>query len=476
VGSTWELFGDGTLPVIPLGAALYLSPDSDLLANVTTTQPNSLPSNASSGIFLTPQTTMPVTGEIWGVILKYSCSEVNKLDEFTILNRRINSSNSGYVPSSVFTYNFSDPNSTANDFQYFYTLDDNSSISVLSQVFDGPGINVIGFAEIGLSTGFATLLEDAGSWGYIESFVQNGVQNENGTLPSYNGLEDVEVFEFALWQTFRNEPDSTYHDWAYVENPIPELTGEYSDPQNPTNDPAYNGSMAAIGVRCTSSTVTGTATVNGLAGTFTDFVRKDPVIGQYDNAAVPRFSLSPAFLFLQLNSSYNEMLWLDLGTLLPGEFPRFGNYSVNYTLISTDMVWMGPLYVAANEPLLLDSSTPGVLTQYTSLMQSADLANALIAAYQQYAIQLMFLGEKDGNEAWLNSQVTAAVPWTLLTSGGGVPPLFVVVTMLIWAVACAGLSLAYGFQRRWSDSFDDCYLYCYCRDLRLDPLDVIREP
>jgi hypothetical protein len=473
VGRAWEQWGFALPPIIPLGAALYVTPHSDLVMNVT--KPNSFPSNASSGIFLTPQAIIPVTGKMWGVILNYSCSGVNKLDEFTILNRRINSSNPAYIRPSEFN---NDPRYDDTDVQYFYTLDDNSSISVLSELRTFPETNVFGFAEIGISTGFNTLLEDAGSWGYVPTYT---FQNEDNLLPSYSGLEDEEVFEFALWQTYWNPADSSDHSWIHVENAIPELTNEYSQPQNPNGDPLYNGSMAAIGVRCTSSTVTGTATVNGLTGTFTDFARDDPLTAEDADGddvtyapAVPRFSLGPSFMFLQLNSSNDAMLWLDLGELTE-KFPPFGNYSVNYTLVSTGMSWLEPLFTAANEPHLLSYTTQGV-TEYTSLIQTPDLADALVAAYQQYAIQLMFLGESEPNGAWLNDQVTSAVPWTLLTAGGGVPPLFVVVTMLIWAVGCAGLSLMYGFRPRWSDSFDDYYLYRYCAELELDLLEIMKDP
>jgi hypothetical protein len=58
-----------------------------------------------------------------------------------------------------------------------------------------------------------------------------------------------------------------------------------------------------------------------------------------------------------------------------------------------------------------------------------------------------------------SNNVTAAIPWTLLQAGGGVPPLLIVITMVIWAVGCASLSLVYGFRERWAGSFDDEYLY-----------------
>jgi len=48
-----------------------------------------------------------------------------------------------------------------------------------------------------------------------------------------------------------------------------------------------------------------------------------------------------------------------------------------------------------------------------------------------------------------NENVTSAVPWTILQAGGGgVLPLLIIITMVIWAVGCAVLSLIYGFRKR----------------------------
>lgn len=79
-----------------------------------------LPDDASSRIFFAPQASVPVTGNIWGLLCTYRCSEVSE-DHFTILNRRINTSEPAYIQPTVY-YNSS--------VDYFYTID-GSSISVL---------------------------------------------------------------------------------------------------------------------------------------------------------------------------------------------------------------------------------------------------------------------------------------------------------------------------------------------------------
>jgi hypothetical protein len=118
LNATFLLWGLGSTPAIPSGATIYVQPNSSIMANVS--RPNTLPSNAQE-IFLTAQAPVPITGRIWGVVLNYNCSVVHRLDEFTILNRRINSSNPAYVQPSTYQ-NVSDIGYFYTGFQYVYTM------------------------------------------------------------------------------------------------------------------------------------------------------------------------------------------------------------------------------------------------------------------------------------------------------------------------------------------------------------------
>lgn len=198
-----QLWGLDSAPTVPSGAALYVPRNSSIIANVS--KPNMLPSDAME-VFLTAQASVPITGSIWGLVLKYNCFEVHNLDEFTILNRRINSSNPAYVQFPVYN---------ATDIAYFYTLDDGSSISVLSQLRTGL-INVVAFADVGMSTGMGSILKHTEPWGYTGA---------------NSGLDQEEVFEMALWQTFWNVPGTTGN-YINVQDPIPELEDQHDDPYN----------------------------------------------------------------------------------------------------------------------------------------------------------------------------------------------------------------------------------------------------
>lgn len=163
------------------------------------------------------------------------------------------------------------------DIVYYYTLEDGLSILVLSQLNNFP-INVIGFAKVGTSTGMGGLLNNTELLGYISAKL---------------GLDQEEVFEFALWQAFWNPPGITGN-FTNVQDPIPELEDQHTLSINPWGSGhAWNGNMSAVGIRCTSSSVTGSAIVNGLAGTYTDFERVDPVPSN-----TPTFSLGVPLMFL----------------------------------------------------------------------------------------------------------------------------------------------------------------------------------
>jgi hypothetical protein len=104
--------------------------------------------------FSPPQAAVPLTGSVWGLVLKYSCTGIHQLTDFTILNRRINSTN----PASV--HNYTDVSgSPVGNVEYYYVLDDGASINVLSQLWVQviPPANIYAFTEIGLSAEFDSI-------------------------------------------------------------------------------------------------------------------------------------------------------------------------------------------------------------------------------------------------------------------------------------------------------------------------------
>ena len=476
---TWPT---NTKSEIPLAAAVYVASGSELIMKTST--PNVLPMDASSGIFLAPQAEVPITGHIWGLVVKYNCTPVHRLSQFTILNRRVDSTNPAYVSPETYSDASSDDSSFASvdtDIHYFYTLDDGSSISVLSQLGVN-AVNIIGFAEVGLSTGFGNLVESSASWGYNRSCVFCGDSFEKDvSIPTYSGLDEDDVFEMALWQTYFNVPGITGN-FTEVQDDIPELENEHTQPKNPFgendgNAYPWNGNMKAIGVRCTSSSVTGTAKVNGFTGSFSDFERQDPYSDGNIPPNPPRLGLGIPLMFLQTNQDES---FLNFGGLNRSAFERLANYSVNYTVVNVGYEWLKPLIVAGGLHLNL-STTAQQFDYYHTLVQASHLQRALTFAYQQYAVQLMFQGSSSIDDKWMNSGVASAVPWTFIRAANpGVPPVFILVTMLLWAFGCTCLAIVYGFRKRCSQTFDDRFLFAFIRDprnagLRLDSDFLVAE-
>lgn len=455
--STCQQWEAARLPTLPLNAALYVPPGSKTVPNVSTS--NDLPDDASSGIFLAPQASVPVTGNIWGLLCTYSCSEVDSEDQFTILNRRINASNPAYIQPTVYF------NSSVD---YFYTLDDGSSISVLPEfdptIYSGSELPpTLGLAEIGMRTGLGSIMVNTSLYTYTP------IQNGSLVIDSRNGLDEQEVFEIIVWQGLV--------DGMEIQNPIPGLDNEplRGIPANP--DDQLNATFQAIGIRCVSSSVTGLADINGLASTFTNFTTEFAVSNDGESfdtpyGDLPRLSFGVPLMVGQLDSNFTDEI--TGGGVYPEDLLPFGNSSINYTIFNNNLDWISLLYKAANiarSPYI----NPLGLSSYTALMQSTDLKTAILNAYKQYAYSLMYYKADAPGDLWTVNNLTAAVPSNLIQSDGGVPPLVVVILMVIWAVACTALSITYGFRRRYSDTFDDYQLFCYCQEKGLDPMEVLKS-
>lgn len=135
----------------------------------------------------------------------------------------------------------------------------------------------------------------------------------------------------------------------------------------------------------------------------------------------------------------------------------FGNYSVNYLQLKTTYGFLLALAGAAH--LRYNASTRAQLTRaFVAPFQLEHPLRGIIAAFRQYAAQLMYFDVSHPDSAWKSRSLTAAVSWTWMRKGSGVPPLLVLIMMWIWALACAGLSVLYGFRRRWEETVNYQYI------------------
>jgi hypothetical protein len=436
----WAL---GSIPQIPLAAAIYVPPGSNIKPNVST--PNSLPANASMGVFLAPQANVPITGDIWGLQFKLSCIGVERLDQFTILNRRVNSSNPEYATSEMIG---------EKDIHFYYRLDDGSTISVLSSF----ALITDSLAYVEIGSRYETLVDNPDRWGYS---CGGGSCTGDPMDLTYAGMDEEEVFEYVLWQAFQPVPGQIPKKPQPRQYPIPELENE----RRPVNDTLlrtpWTEPVQAIGVRCTSSSAMGTAKVNGFSGHFEDFRREDPPVGRSLATNIPRLSNGIPLMFLPANEE-NWASFLNYGAEFPTDL--LGNISgtIQYvTFNDTPADWLARLAVAAHQKRNT-STTAQHLLYYDNLIQTQGLLDAIVSAYHHYAVQIMFLNDNTPTDYWTHYGITASVPWSLLrASSNGVAPLFVVIVMMIWAVACSGLSLAFGFRRRLASTCDYAYIQEY---------------
>jgi hypothetical protein len=452
VDAAYQEWKQGVKAQIPLLGAVYTPPGDNSGINV-------LGGNTLSDLteyFLAPQSSpgdaytaytsesVPVTGSAWGIVFKYRCYQVFDFSDFTILSQRINTSNPNYLP----------PPRSADGldyFHYYYNVSDSASISILTQIGGQASTaesNIEGVAEIGFSAGFASLL-DSYSYGY--------------TPESYNGLDDEVVLEFALWQA---EIPGPWEGVGPAWPAIPELEGQYKD--------QTNQNMSGIATRCTSSSVAGVARINGFDGTFTDFQREDPDISS-NISDIPRFSLSQAAILFPSNlvatdNAPNLLYNASAFTQLSAPNATSG---VNYTLVSTGDRFILPLFQAAGTIFSLPS-----LSGYTyqRFLWNIDLGDAIMAAYDHAAVQLMY-NEQSVDWPWSHLSLAASIPWTIVVpSSPGVPPLLVLVLLVAWALGCMVLGLRFAFTKRSESSFGVISWYWYCKEIAgVDPENVLRS-
>ncbi|KAF4611380.1 hypothetical protein G7Y89_g15634 [Cudoniella acicularis] len=397
---SWKM---GTQAEIPRWGALYTLPGSTITVNTST--PNTLPRNTTEEIFLTPQGEAPLVGSAWGLLLKYSCTGVHRLSDFTILNQRMNSTDLAYVRNFTAVFGSSPENAAigGDDVNYFYDVSTDATINIPTQ--------------------------------------ERSV---------YGGFDAVDVMEFLLWQS----PVNAYFNATAVADPIPGLDTEHLDP--------FRRSMSAIGVRCTSSSATGAANINGFTGIFNNFQDSDP--DDLNVYSVPRLSRGAAIMLLQGNMNVTN--WPD-DIYNPDSFITFPAAEVDYTLVGRNINWMNPLFTAAGVPSVLGNAA--LVNGYLSCMQTADLQRGLEEAYKHYALQIMFSGQESDEDVWTNPSVTAAKKWPILVGGGGVPPLLVLAFLAVWAGGCAGLGLVYGLRKRWASTFNGYAFRRYCVETGSDP-------
>jgi len=417
-----ERWRSASVPFIPGQGVAYAPEMADRRNNdwsFLDTLPHTLPvDHGIHEIFLVPQASSPIHGTAWGVVLRYNCSVVSRMLDFTILNHRTGKrENKTHIPGTTDTY-----------------------IMGRNQSFGGQVFNLQAYMELGSSSyeGLAT------TWSWFQRYHDPG--STNYTPPPYDAaagrLESNEVLEVALWQsinTHTDEPPVTHFTPNMdLESTIPELGHEIESLVPGTNESL--GYMPAIGARCTSNSAVGAATIDGRRFTFRDFRPGTtlPAAESSDNTAAVRFSCAIPPIILQETPSEPVVApeeWL---------YGLFASSQQSTSLVTTGQkrAWLAP-----------------------SPLQPSSLVRSLLQAHASYALQLEYDSQYGipGAGGYVDVNVTA-LPADKVLSAGVVPPVFVVVLLLAWAVISSTMGCWYGFRRRWSQVLDGYSMFRFGAD------------
>lgn len=438
---TWQYALSGR---IPGKGIIYTPPSADRMPDTHLPMDDGV-----SRIFLTAQGDNPIHGKAWGLALEYNCSIVEKLSDFTVLKYQ-KSTNATKTTRTKLSYQ--DASITYSPF-----------IANTSYHFNM--YNVVEFgASIWPNTSAAARLlkEDPNSQSTKTSDCYfNQAENITGDYP---GLDDEPtVFEMVMWQMLQEMqsfvPRPVYN--LSLERNLTELNGVYDYKQ--FSGLNLSQPMAAIGARCVSSSSVGTADIDGVRSTFSNFARTDTPINRQTNRCAQRFGASAIrFMFGQATAP-------SLGGSGSGAFD--GDNGKGWVSQFFRSVAAPPPFYAGYEA---DESNPGEVGTggivQLSYLQAHQLRTSLLRAHASYAVQLVFNGGQgftvfdDSLAQAPNPNVTEFLPGTVLT--WGVVPAYVPATLFVaWAVVVPFLCALYGFRRRWAPTLDGYSLFRFGADL-----------
>jgi hypothetical protein len=426
-------WGEGSrIPLPPGDGVIYTSQDVDGSSlrdsSMFTKLPNSLPRDTGvSSLFLAPQhsTEAPIDGRSWGLAFSYKCSVATKLSDFTILSHR--KKDAELATTDAYGYDVLGPNAT---------------IEVYNQTYSGATIhfanNLQAVAEVGYNWPHRQKRQSGNAPAASECYNPISIPGPKGETIPYPGIDgEPQVLEMILWQNLSAKDTSP----DVVENPptlnftlpdtLPELLGAYKtfDERNITPPTA----MAAIGVRCTSSSAVGTAHLDGRRAVFSDFQRSDetPVASRSSMQCAERLSIGvPHLIFSSSAGNRDEAEWLS------HFYASVGKFAQGHSQLGTH-------FIGNQVPL------------QSSYLQADELRRSLTRAYALYALQLVYndgVGYVDRNGTYreasefVNAEAVAYARGTVLVPGI-VPPVVAFVFLGLWAVGSFCLGVMYGFRR-----------------------------
>lgn len=415
-------------------------------------------------MFMTAQAETPIEGKAWGLLLHYDCTIVDKLSEMAILKDRQPASRNGILNATLGMKNYNLQNN-------------NSRIIVQNQTDPLRGLwasNIHAVVETAYELWPNKSVTDRlleASPQAISTETTNCYFNKNGSQTGdYPGINQERVFEMLLWQKVYNTSYGIGAPPQYnlsIDHNITELYGAYDYRDFAYNIPKNKTAsyprqpMTAIGLQCKSGSSVGTADIDGVRSTYSNFQRTDTPINVQRNRCANRFGAETAASMVpgHINPGTIDNEWLStLFTSTAAPPPFYASYTDN--------------------PDDVDAGT-GYLLQLNYL-QASQLRQSVLRAYAAYAVQLMYNGgqgftARDGSHVtFLDPNITSFVPGTVIKQGvmsAGLP----VALFSFWTLMSTSLCIVYGFRRRWSAILDGHTLFRLGVSLKASHRQAIQE-
>lgn len=397
---SWNMGAPTTLPGIGIVYTTANVTRADLTGLRRT--PNTIPLVPEvPEMFFAPQAEGPISGVVWGLRVVYNCSIIREYTGFTLLNKK----------------------------------------SLVNRCAGGGWVSVDGDPCI-----FSDQDDDSGGvnlWSYWQLATNIG---ENQASISLNDFSRRNIVEYALWQVrgaasyeevqnFNNSVEPTMRDvpslllrtdnGSWIINETFFGNDDFDLRTKHKVEARLNGSgiplevASPIGVRCSSSSILGTATVHAKTSTF-------------DN-----FQALPASENVQTEQPVRSL-----------------GYTVAKVFASEVSL---KIFNSINSRAAKAYSNS---VSYDSFISSTNLQQSLLSAYALEALQMMYDGKYGFDRSWLHENLTSSREGKIL-SKGMVTPWISVICFGLWASICFTLSAVYGFRNRWSETLAGYDLFCF---------------
>ncbi|RPA86948.1 hypothetical protein BJ508DRAFT_204003 [Ascobolus immersus RN42] len=373
-------------------------------------------------LFITAQGRTPIQGKAWGTRLRYSCATVADRSQLTIIDRHVRRENKTAL------YEFlkeARPENRRTDRLRLWNHGDGHSVGTKIS-WNKRGLNgsfIPTLLQVGISDfeGYGFALEyDEDAYEFPKLAKGTGLPqyryyNRTGAfinVTTYNKKEHV--MEIVMYQFLNDLPEKRPDLLGPSYGELSDLSNEYTI-FNTTYFPTPMR-MSAIGVRCTSYSEVGNATINAATSSFSDFTPTD--------------------------SSYFRFYDMPATEPVTGIVPF--SFGPGTALLSQKLAIEG-IFESDNNALGSQSTQKPSAQQLDPVLYVRPLGAERLKPGNQTDIRYY--------HAFVNGEVIGSQEATVLVQG--VLPWEVVAALLsFWCICSVGLTLTYGFRRRWSESLD----------------------